>query len=239
MCSWRRAREHRIPMESEKDAREIPGSGVFVLVFGLVLLVVGGWIGWEFHVIWHTWPTADAEVIRGDVEESVYYPTARGGIVTHQFKPRIELRYTLHQKAYVTKAWLSAEDTRQKAQQRLLAAYPPASHHLIRCNPDDPTVIRIGNPEYSMMAFSAALLAAGLVLCAMAAGALGASRRVGVSEELGRGQRAKTSGEVIGIPSPAEPGPDVIAAIRCPSCGRQVEANQDTCPNCLKSLRAA
>ena len=29
------------------------------------------------------------------------------------------------------------------------------------------------------------------------------------------------------------------ATVQCPSCGRPVKATEDTCPNCLKFLRAA
>ncbi len=226
-------------MGSKKDARKISGNGVFAFIFGLVLLVVGCWIAREFYTIWHTWPTADATVIGGEVEESVHYPTARGGIGTPQFKPRIEFRYTLNQQPYITRAWLNAEDTREKAQKRLLAAYPPGSHHVIRYNPDDPTDIRFGTPDVSMLVFSVVLLASGLVLSAIGAGALASSRRAGISGAPGWDQGTKASGQVSGFRTPPVPGSNVVATICCPSCGRQVEANLDTCPNCLKSLRAA
>lgn len=226
-------------MNDTKDAREISVNGVIGLVFGLALLVLGGWIGWDFHTIWQTWPTVDAEVIGGDVEESAQYPTAREGIATRLFTPRIEFRYTLHEKPYVTRAWLNPLDSQEKAQKSLLAGYPPGSHQMIRYNPKDPTDIRLGTADFSMLASSVVLLAAGLVLCAMGMSALAASPRAGASGAPGWWQRAKISGRVLGFRPPAGPSSDAIATIRCPSCGRQVEANQDTCPNCLKSLRAA
>ena len=48
-----------------------------------------------------------------------------------------------------------------------------------------------------------------------------------------------------GIPAPVLPfsarGRPAASegTLRCPACGRPVKATEDTCPNCLKFLRAA
>jgi hypothetical protein len=226
-------------MDNKRDARGISGKGVFGLLSGLALLLVGGWIGWNFHTVWHTWPTVDAEVVGGDVKVVTIHPAVRGGITTRQFRPTIEFRYTLHEKEYVTKAWLgSSADSYQEAR-KTLDRYPAGSHQVIRYSPKDPTDLRFGTPGFTIPAFSVVLMAVGLVLCAMEVRALATSAKASVSSAPGWWQKARVSGRSLGFRTHPTPRSDVIGTIRCPSCGRQVEADRDTCSNCLKSLRAA
>jgi len=225
-------------MDNKKDTRGICRKGVFGLLFGLLLLV-GGWMGWNFHIVWHAWPTVVAEVMGGDVKGVSIHPTARGGVTTSRFRPRIEFRYTLHDKEYITKAWLDpSADSYQKAR-KTLDRYPPGSRQVIRYSPKDPTDIRMGAPALSMPAFWMVLMALGLLLCAMGVRAFVIAAEANVSNVPGFWQRVRISGRALGFRTRPMPRSEVVGTLRCPSCGRQVEVNQETCPNCSKSLRAA
>jgi hypothetical protein len=242
VCSLRRiALEHRIPMDNIEDARETADNGVVWLLFGLVLLVAGGWIGWRFHSAWYTWPSVDASVVGGGVEEFHQYPTARGGRAILRFRSRIEFRYTLYRKEYITKAWLdSPADSYQEAPEGLLATYAPGTHHAIRCNPQDPTDIRFGSPDFSALALSLLLLGIGLLICASGVRTFArAYSRRPVSAAPSWFQRAKAAGVVLGFPFRSSASSGGAATIRCPGCGESVEADQSICPKCSRSLRAA
>ncbi len=228
-------------MNNRNDALEKPGAGVFGVLLGLLLLVLGAWMGWEFHAVWYGWPSLNAEAVGGEVVESYQFPTARGGLPRRQFRLGVELRYALHENEYLTKVWVDSQaDTYEKARASLQSAYAPGSRYLIRYNPKDPTDVRFGSPDFSMLVFSVLLVAAGLVVCVMgASGFAMAYAGRGVSSALRWRKRAKASGQVSGIGTQASPGAGAAPTLHCPSCGRQVKPNEDTCPNCLKSLRAA
>jgi hypothetical protein len=110
------------------------------------------------------------------------------------------------------------------------------THHPIRYNPRDPRDIRFGTIEFGSLAFSFLLLVFGVVLAAVGLTSVvtGYSRRV----ELAPAMEQATSATVLPFPDRARPQP-AAATLRCPARGRPVKATEDTCPNCLKAMRAA
>jgi len=90
--------------------------------------------------------------------------------------------------------------------------------------------------ERGPLAFSLLLLMAGVALC------VGGAHDLLTAYALRFTSAPESAKEAVGAtlpfegPSPAAPA---TATLRCHACGRTVEAGQDTCPNCLKSLRAA
>lgn len=239
--SWSTILEHNIPMKNGKDELETAGNGATWILLGLVLLGVGGWTGWRFHTAWYGWPSVDATVVGGGVEEFYQYPTARGGRTMLRFKSRVEFRYAFSNQVYLTKAWLdSSAASYQEAQNRLAAAYAPGTHHAIRCNPEDPGDIRFGTPDFGELAFSLLLLAAGLVIGA--SGARSFATAYSSRADFARPswfQRAKAAGRVLRFPFRSPAGSGRAATIRCPGCGESVGADQSICPKCSSSLRAA
>ena len=155
----------------------------------------------------------------------------------HHYTPKIEFRYTVSGKDYTTEApSVYTADTYDQAAANLARMYAPGTHHPIRYNPRDPRDIQFGIIEFGSLAFSFLLLIGGVVLSAVGLESLveGYSRRVELAP-------AKEQG----IPATVLPFADRVrqepsaATIRCPACGRPVKATEDTCPNCLKFLRAA
>jgi hypothetical protein len=224
-------------MDAKKPAREIAIKGALGLLIGLSLLAGGVWAGRQLHIVWNIWPSVDGVVVSGIVEDVVDVPSAKGGTLIHRYRPEIEFRYVVSGKPYTTRAASEyTADTYQKAAANLLSLYAPGTHHPIRYNPRNPRDIRFGIIELGPLVFSFLLLVAGVVLSAGGVNslALAYSQRVARAPTVGREAPATV------LPfedrSRVEPA---AATLHCPACGRRVQADQDTCPNCFKSLRAA
>jgi hypothetical protein len=114
--------------------------------------------------------------------------------------------------------------------------YAPGTHHPIRYNPGDPRDIRFGIIEFGSLAFSFLLLISGVVLSAVGLKSLltGYWQRV----EFAPAKEQGVPATVLPFAGRARQEPSA-ATLRCPACGRPVKATEDSCPNCLKSLRAA
>lgn len=224
-------------MDAEKSARETATKGMLGLLIGLSLLAAGVWAGRQLHIVWNLWPSVDGVVVSGAVEEVVEVPSAKGGTLIHRYKPKITFRYIVRGKAYTTQAASEyTADTYRKAAANLLSLYAPGTHHPIRYNPRDPRDIRFGTIELGPLAVSFLLLIAGVVLSAGGVNSLA----LAYSQRVARAPAARR--EALAIVLPLEDRARVEPAattLRCPACGWQVEAVQDTCPNCFKSLRAA
>jgi hypothetical protein len=127
-------------------------------------------------------------------------------------------------------------DTYQKAAANLVGMYAPGTHHPLRYNPRDPRDIRFGIIQFGPLAFAFLLLIGGAVLSGVGLN----SRGMAYSP---RAEPAPVKEQ--GVPATVLPFPDQArqepsaATLGCPSCGRPVKVTADTCPNCLKSLRAA
>jgi Protein of unknown function (DUF3592) len=66
------------------------GSTVVLVVFGLCLLALAGWMGWEFYSAWSafSWPTTEGVVRKGRVKEIF---KTRG----NQYQTEVEYEYTV------------------------------------------------------------------------------------------------------------------------------------------------
>jgi hypothetical protein len=208
---------------------------------GLCLLAAGIWVARGLHTVWNTWSSTDGVVVRGQVEEFTLYPTARGAAPLRRYRPRVEFRYSVAGKQYTREVGSdSSYDTHNQALGHLLTTYAPGSHHAVRYNPKDPTDIGFGVVDASTLLLALLFVVLGAGAVARGANTLviaTAKRGVRLAPSLEAG--AQAPGQVVELrPQPAA-GSATGATVVCPSCGRQVEANQDTCPNCSKSLRAA
>jgi hypothetical protein len=224
-------------MDAKKAAREIAIKGALGLLIGLSLLATGIWAGRRLHIVWNIWPSVDGVVVSGAVEEVVEVPPAKGGTLSHRYKPKIAFRYVVSGKPYTTQAASEyTADTYQKAAANLLSLYAPGTHHPIRYNPLDPRDIRFGTIEIGPLVVSFLLLIAGVVLSAGGVNslALAYSQRVARAPAV----RREAPATVLPFEDRARVEPAAVT-LRCPACGRQVDAGQDICPNCFKSLRAA
>jgi hypothetical protein len=199
--------------------------------------LAGIWAGRQLHTVWNIWPSTDGAVVRGAVQEILEVPSAKGGMPIHRYTPKIEFRYTVSGRDYITETpSVYTTDTYEKAAQNLARMYAPGTHHPIRYNPRDPREIQFGIIEFGPLAFSFLLLIGGIALSVVGLKVLveGYSQRV---EEAPAKER--------GIPATVLPFTDrarqeaTAATILCPTCGRPVKATEETCPNCLRFLRAA
>ena len=170
-------------------------------------------------------------------KKSCEVPYAKGGMPIHRYTPKIEFRYTVSGRDYTTEApSVYTADTYEKAAANLARMYAPGTHHPIRYNPRDPRDIRFGIIQFGPLAFSFLLLIGGAVLSAV-----GLKSLVMAYSQSAEPAPAKEQG----IPATVLPFADrarqepSAATLLCPACGRPVKVTEDTCPNCLKSLRAA
>lgn len=224
-------------MDNEKGRGELVSKGVMGLLVGLSLMVAGIWAGRQLHIVWNIWPSTDGMVVRGTVQEVLEVPYAKGGMPIHRYTPKIEFRYTVSGRDYTTEApSVYTADTYEKAAANLARMYAPGTHHPIRYNPRDPRDIRFGIIQFGPLAFSFLLLIGGAVLSGVGLNSLA----------MGYSQRAELApAKEQGIPATVLPFTDrarqepSAATLLCPACGRPVKVTEDTCPNCLKSLRAA
>ena len=153
------------------------------------------------------------------------------------YTPKVEFRYTVGGRDYTTEApSVYTADTYDRAASNLARMYAPGTHHPIRYNPREPRDISFGIIEFGSLAFSFLLLIGGVVLSVVGLKALvlGYSRRV----ELAPAKEQGIPATVLPFAGRAWREP-TTGTLRCPSCGRPVKATEDTCPNCLKFLRAA
>ena len=230
--------KHKIPMSENETLRETASKGAMGVFVGLAILAAGIWAGRQLHIVWNIWPSTDGVVVSGSVEELLAAPSAKGEPMIHQYKPQVKFRYTVNNQPYTTEvASEYTSDTYQKAAANLLSLYAAGSHHPIRYNPRDPRDIRFGVIELGPLAFAFFLIIAGAVLMVG-----GANSLVTVYSQRLRRVPAAVEREVPATVLPFESAARVEPAavvLRCPACGRQVEPGEDTCPNCLSSLRAA
>ena len=224
-------------MENKELRGELVSRGLLGIVVGLALLAAGVWAGRQLHIVWNIWPSTDGLVVRGAVQDSLEVPYAKGGMSVHRYTPKIEFRYVVDGKNYTTEApSVYSADTYEKAAANLVRMYAVGTHHPVRYNPRDPRDIRFGIIEFGPLAFSFLLLIGGVVLAVVGVNwlVMGLRQRVEVAPVRERGIPAT----VLPFPDRAQQEPSA-ATLHCPSCGRAVSATEDTCPNCLKSLRAA
>ncbi|MGO8789355.1 MAG: DUF3592 domain-containing protein [Terriglobia bacterium] len=224
-------------MDNKRDKEELVSKGALGLLVGLSLMLAGFWAARQLHIVWNIWPSTDGVVVRGAVQEVLQAPYAKGGMPIHRYVPKIEFRYTVGGRNYTTEAQsVYIADTYIQAAANLARMYAPGSHHPIRYNPRDPRDIQFGIIEFGPLAFSLLLLVCGVVVSTIGLNLL----------VLGYSQGA----EVIPAKEQAVPAPVLPfsargrpaapeGTLRCPACGRPVKATEDTCPNCLKFLRAA
>jgi hypothetical protein len=228
---------HNNTMENREGRGELVSKGVMGLLVGLSLMLAGIWAGRELHIVWNIWPSTDGVVVRGAVQEVVEAPYAKGGLPIHRYTPKIEFRYIANGRDYTTEApSVYTADTYEKAAANLARRYAPGTHHPIRYNPRDPRNIEFGVIEFGSLAFSFLLLVGGVVLSVVGVKSLAMAYPPRV--QLAPAKAQGTPATVLPFPDRARPEPSA-ATLRCPSCGRPVKANEDTCPNCLKFLRAA
>lgn len=224
-------------MNENETMREIASKGALAVFVGLALLAAGVWAGRQLHIVWNIWPSTDGVVVSGSVQELWVAPSAKGEAMIHQYKPQVEFRYVAGGKLYT--AQVASEytaDTYQQASANLVSLYAPGSHHPIRYNPHNPSDVRFGVIELGPLAFSFLLVIAGVVLSVGGANSLviAYSERLRGTPAVGR----EVSATVLPFEDRSRVEP-AAANLRCPACGRRVEPGVDTCPNCLKSLRAA
>lgn len=224
-------------MDNQEGRRERISKGVAGLLVGLSLILAGIWTGRQLHIVWNTWPSTDGVVMRGIVQEVLQVPYAKGGMPLHRYTPKIEFRYAVGGRAYVTEAHsVYTADTYAQAAANLTGMYAPGTHHPIRYNPRHPGEIEFGVIDFGSLAFSFLLLIGGVVLATVGLKTLVAGSTEDVRLAPVKEQGVPASVLPFAERTRQEPPADTI---RCPACGRLVMANEDTCPNCLKLLRAA
>jgi hypothetical protein len=224
-------------MDNNEGRGELVSKGVMGLLVGLSLMLAGIGVGRQLHIVWNPWPSTDGVVARGTVQETLEVPYAKGGMPVHRYTPKIEFRYTVSGRDYTTEApSVYTADTYEKAAANLAQMYAPGTHHPIRYNPRDPRDIRFGIIQFGPLAFSFLLLIGGAVLSAVGLKwlAIGYSQRVEHAPAKEQGVPAT----VLPFVDRARQEPSA-ATLLCPACGRPVKVTEETCPNCLKSLRAA
>jgi hypothetical protein len=224
-------------MDNKDDRGDLVSQAVLGLLVGFSLMLAGIWAGRQLHIVWNIWPSTDGTVVRATVQESLEVPYAKGGMPVHHYTPQIEFRYTVNGRDYVSEApSVYTADSYEKASANLARLYAPGTHHPIRYNPRDPRDIQFGVIEFGGLAFSFLLLIVGIAISTLGLDSLvrAYSRRVELAPAEALGVEATVlpfAGRV-----PQEPLTDTLL---CPACGRPVKATEDTCPNCLKFLRAA
>jgi hypothetical protein len=224
-------------MDNQNGRREFVSKGAMGILVGLSLVAAGIWSGRQLHIVWNVWPSTDGVVVRGAVEEVLQAPYAKGGMPIPRYTQKVEFRYAANGRDYSTTASsVYIGDTYEKAATELARMYAPGTHHPIRYNPRDPRDIQYGVIDVGSLAFSFVLLIGGVVLSTVGLKSL----------VMGYSQSVKPApAKEQGIPANVLPFADRARpklpadALRCPACGRPVKAMEETCPNCLKFLRAA
>ena len=220
----------------------IKGKGEFVsqaamgLLVGLSLMLAGFLTGRQLHIVWNIWPSIDGVVVRGRVQQVLQTPYAKGVMPLHRYVPMIEFRYTVGGTKYSTEApSVYLADTYNEAAARLVNRYAPGTHYPIRYNPRNPTEIEFGAIELSTLAISFLLLVGGIVL--LVAGLKALVMGYWQAVKFGPATAPAVMAAVLPFSDGAQQG--APATLRCPACGRLITAAEETCPNCLKYLRAA
>lgn len=229
--------EHNKPMENNQSKGELVSKGVMGILLGLALMLAGVFVGRQLHIVWNIWPSTDAVVVRGTVQEVLDVPFTKGGGPYYSYVPRVEFSYTVGGKAYTTEApSVYSANTFGEAAANLNGLYARGTHHPIRYNPRNPGEIQFGVIEFGPLAFSFLLLALGGVFFAMGLRSLVSGYAQGIEAAPAKGQRAPAT--VLTFAGKTQPEP-AAATMICPGCGRPVPATENNCPNCLKALRAA
>lgn len=217
--------------------REGVSKGVLGLVVGLALMTTGIWGVRQLHIVWNIWPCTDGIVMRGAVQEVFKTPSAKGEMPIRSYAPKVEFRYRAGGQDYTTETLsVYIADTYEQAAASLARMYAPGTHHPIRYNPRNPRDIRFGIIDFGSLAFSFLLLFGGVALSVMGLNALVLAYPP--REELAPAKGPVIPVTVLPLPERARQNPPA-AMQRCPACGRPVKATEETCPNCLKFLRAA
>jgi hypothetical protein len=70
---------------------------VVLVIFGLCLLALAGWMGWEFYSAWapRSWPTTEGSVRKGTVKQAL-----RTGGGSPQFQAEVQYEYTVGGQPY-------------------------------------------------------------------------------------------------------------------------------------------
>jgi hypothetical protein len=226
---------HNKTMDRNESKAELVSTGVLGLLVGLSLIVAGFWVGRQLHIVWNTWPSTDGVVVRGTVQEVLKIPSTKGGMPFHTYTPKIAFRYTVGRKAYTTEApSVNSATTFDRAAASLTGLYAAGTHHPIRYNPRNPKDIEFGTIKFGPLALALLLLTLGCVLAAVGVKSLVMS----ASQERDQATVKELPATMLTFPDRSKPEPLALTMI-CPSCGRRVMATEDSCPNCLKALRAA
>jgi len=202
---------------------------------GLSLLFAGYWAGRQLHTVWNSWPVVDGVVTNSAVAEILEVPIAKGDGEFHQYQPSVNLRYQVGGQEYTTELPLGyTTTTYQQASADLQSHHAPGTHQAIRYNPRNARDIRFGGLDRGPLAFSFLLIIAGVALC------VEGSKDLLKAFWLRMASKPELKAPRVTLPFEGQaPAAGATATLRCPACGRTVEAGQDSCPNCLKSLRAA
>ena len=179
-------------------------GGVFTVV-GLSLLAGGLWSGNRQYTILKSWPTVDAEVTKSEVGHHVSHDSDTNRD-TDMYQTRVEFRYTLNGKEYLTTSDAGYSTSSYPEMKRLADKFAPGTRHAIKYNPADPNDIRF-NAEYSFGFFLLPVIFGGLGLVFSLVGIV-----------------------LLVVAS------RVSKPRQCPSCGGPVEAGQHFCPNCAAAL---
>jgi len=224
-------------MENRQSRQEAVNKGLMGLLVGLSLMVAGALMGRQLHIIWNVWPCTDGVVVRGSVHEVMQGPYSKGGMPIYRYTPKVEFRYTVSGQDFSTEApSVYTADTYERAAANLARMYSPGTHHPIRYNPRDPRDIQFGVIRFGSLAFSFLLLTIGVAISVLGVKALG--QAYSPRGEIAPAKEQAIPATVLPFPDRATPEPSA-ATLRCPACGRPVGVTESTCPNCLKSLRAA
>lgn len=157
------------------------GKGTFKLVggiftpVGLALLGFAGWSANRQYTILKYWPVVEAQVTKSRVTHHVSHST-RGGD-TDMYGVRIEFRYAVNGKEYLSPSDVGYSSSDYSGMKRLADSYAPGTRHVIKYNPSDPNDIRF-NAGYNFGFFFLPLLLGGmgLVFGGIGTGLLIASR---------------------------------------------------------------
>ena len=228
---------HKNAMDNITGKGDLVSKGVLGFLVGLSLMLAGFWAARQLHIVWNIWPSIDGVVVRGAVQEVLQAPYAKGGMPIHRYIPKIEFRYKVGGRNYTTEApSVYIADTYDQAAAKVVQRYAPGTHHPIRYNPRDPREIQFGTIEFGSLAFSFLLLIGGALLLTVGLKAL-----VMAYPQAAEFAPAKEPAFPAKVLPFADRARQQISAVtlRCPACGREVRATDQTCPNCLKFLRAA
>ncbi len=179
-------------------------GGVFTVV-GVSLLAGGVWSGNRQYTILKSWPTVDAEVTKSEVGHHVSHDSDTNRD-TDMYQTRVEFRYTLNGKEYLTPSDAGYSTSSSPEMKRLADRFAPGTRHAIKYNPTDPNDIRF-NAEYSFGFFLLPVIFGGLGLVFSLVGIV----LLVVASRVNKPRQ-------------------------CPSCGAPVEAGQHFCPNCATAL---